>query len=1050
MTGLLDFLAANLVWLGLSTIAGVAGVIGWLLRGDLGDLTVAREEVPWVLVTGPLGAGTTTLLHALGLRRRRPRAKERGAIHRSLEWNFFDQGIAVDIDGALISRADGTVDEAGWAQLRLLLKQRRFARRVKSLVLTLSARQLEHAGRGDAASLQELGRDLSRRVRDLQQTLGMSLPVYVIVTQCDSIDGFATFASALPERLRHDMLGWSSPYAADQAFSPTWIDEAFAHVAGDVRQASSEVLALHDTVERRDALFMLADRLRGLSSATRQVLDDVFRFNLDGADPRLRGLYLSGDIGASQSSAARAVNPGFADALFSSKVFCETGLTRPIGHGRSDRGRSIWWMKAAMLALTLVALPGLWLAHRQLSEQVMPLEADLRQVEDGLQSVARDGGRDVPSVPRSDRRVPLLLQDMDAVDARTLWSLTMPTSWLHSLQRDVEGSLADGFGEVLMPALRAGIVAASADLAQAEWDNCAPDAEGPVGAATELVCYLRLLRDHSAAVERFNAIGGEDPANVEAQTAAFAAVISWYFDSALPSEFRSEAPVFLRGLQGAPPAPITLVELPAFDRRAARVADVLVRRVYADLEAQVRDIAEIIEVWAYRLPDDLSAARTDLQTLRDDLAHLEQSVALLDRRWFEAQGPVPPVLTGLADSIVVSSLLPAASGEPSVTAFAGEFGEAFMQARRQGLAALEGRLDAPPGVESGSDLVAGIVRVCGDQGCASSTLAPWLVQLREGLDALLTSRFMRVSSTPASEVPTSAMAMPSWNAGPLSDVLGDLRAVDAFFARQLDRFPPSLRTSMRQAAMLGADVRIRDAIAQAMVYEVAAPPAGRQGQEFALMNRFAAFDVAARRLLEVLEADAALGGRADESIAAVLALEVSDLLAVAEDLLDTAALYGAGGRELATWRGGQPAAWVAFGVQGPDQLELYLADQRRRVTDLVEGVAAPLLGYLELPVVWRVVQQGQVELGAATVARIERWRGLVQTLDGYGVGAGGNPLALLERFIMGPMVAAVDAESCPASLDRLAPGRDDFFLQVRDQLARALERRCASLLPAGR
>jgi len=1046
MTALLDFLAANLVWLGLLTIAGVAGVIGWLLRGDLGDLAVTHEKASWILVAGPLGAGTTTLLHALSLHRRRPRPQERGAIHRSLEWSFFDQGIAVDIDGALISRADGTADEVGWAQLRMLLKQRRFARRVKGLVLTLSARQLEHAGRGDAASLQELGRDLSRRVRDLQQTLGMSLPVYVIVTQCDSIDGFRALAAALPERLKNDMLGWSSPYAADQAFSPAWIDEAFGQIAGDVRQVSTEVLALHDTIERRDALFMLADRLQGLSSAARRVLDDVFRFNIDGADPRLRGLYLTGDVGVSGAPETGGVNPGFADALFSSKVFCETGLTRPIAHGRLDRGRSIWWMKAAMLAVTFVALPGLWLAQRQLSEQITPLEADLKQVEDGLQFVVRGtvrgSGQDVPVVPRSDRRVPLLVRDMGAVDARALWSLTMPTSWFHALQRDVEGSLADGFGQLVMPALRAGIVSTSDDLVEP-------------GSAAELERYLRSLRDHSAAIERFNGIAGRDPvdagADDAADAAALAAVISWYFDGALPPEFRSDASVFRRGLQGAPPAPITLVELPAFDRRAARVADVLVRRVFEQLEAQVSQVADRLDRWSYSVPEDPAVASADLQTLLDDLIGLEGVVASLDRAWFDAAAGAPAVLQSLADSITVSSLLPAAPEDPSATAFAREFGDAFVRARRQGLAGLEGRRPAVLQQESISgDVIAGVIRVCGGPGCTSSALAPWLVRVREGLETLLTSPFMRASWVPETQVPTSVTAMPSWHVGPLSDVMGDLRAVDAFFAQHLDLFPPFLRSAIRETAMMGADVRIREAIAQAMVYEVVAPPVGRRGQELALMNRFAAFDVAARKLLEILEVDAALGGRAGQSIASVLALEVSDLLALSDELLSATALYGASGRELTTWRGGRPAAWVAFGVEGPEQLELYLAEQRRHVADLVDGVAAPVLGYLELPVIRRTMQQGRLELGADNLARIERWQRRVQILDDYDIGSSGNSLAMLERFITGPMVTAVDADSCPASIDRLSPGRDDLFLQIRDQLAQALERRCATLLPSGR
>src|SRR5262249_34741498 len=187
-----------------------------------------RGEIPWVLLVGEAAAGKSELLARSGLDLPMGPPEE-GQV---CAWWFFDRGVVLDVAPDFVLDATGRgADELRWRQLLLLLERHRPERPVDSVVLALPAADLARPGERMSDRLGRAERKaaiLSAKLRATQIRLGLRVPVYLLVTGCERLRGFAAFFAELPERLRDEMFGWSSPYGVDTAYRSEQVDEAFS------------------------------------------------------------------------------------------------------------------------------------------------------------------------------------------------------------------------------------------------------------------------------------------------------------------------------------------------------------------------------------------------------------------------------------------------------------------------------------------------------------------------------------------------------------------------------------------------------------------------------------------------------------------------------------------------------------------------------------------------------------------------------------------------------------------------------------------------------
>ena len=242
----------------------------------------SRYRLPWYVLLGEEASGKSSLLPgqraqpaAGSARRSRPRQR------RGVRLWFFDRGVVLDVAGEYVLGAGGgTPNERGWRHFLSLLRENRPERPLDGVVLAIPCAELagppdEEGARLAAAA--EKGATLFRRLRQAQESLGMSFPVYILVTGCERVPGFESYVAEIPEHLRGDLFGWSNPYAPETAYRPEWIDEAFTLLGGGLHRAQIEAFGDQAVLEDPDGVFCFPEEFQRLKGALRVYLNQIFR-----------------------------------------------------------------------------------------------------------------------------------------------------------------------------------------------------------------------------------------------------------------------------------------------------------------------------------------------------------------------------------------------------------------------------------------------------------------------------------------------------------------------------------------------------------------------------------------------------------------------------------------------------------------------------------------------------------------------------------------------------------------------------------------------------
>ena len=187
----------------------------------LGSSSLRR--LPWYLVIGAPGAGKTTAIARSGLTfplsdllGRHPIQGVAGT--RSCDWWFTSEAVLVDTAGRYTTQdSDRPLDNAAWLGLLNLLKRHRPAQPVNGLVVTVSLADLTGQDGADPLAIAD---SLNHRLTEIDDRLGVRLPVYLLVTKADRLAGFSEFFSGLSPEERRQVWGLTFPLVGEPAGEP--------------------------------------------------------------------------------------------------------------------------------------------------------------------------------------------------------------------------------------------------------------------------------------------------------------------------------------------------------------------------------------------------------------------------------------------------------------------------------------------------------------------------------------------------------------------------------------------------------------------------------------------------------------------------------------------------------------------------------------------------------------------------------------------------------------------------------------------------------------
>lgn len=382
-------------------------------------------EVPWLLMLGDEVQGTR-LCASWNL----------DAVDKPAwfgRWWSDPNGSVLVVPQALFLPGEGMKQASGWWNLLGLLLRVRARRPLDGVIWTIAAADLLDADR--AATL---GLDARRRFIDLLQRLGVSLPVYVVVTGMDEVPGFQELASALPEETRRQVLGWSSPYASDAAWQSQWTEEALDQIVHALSEAVIQLGTLSGQLS--GDLDTLPQRIDGLRRNLQMLLWPVFQGNTHGEAPSLRGLYFTGaqafsdDSGPLTALDQPQMEDVFAHGLWQQRINAERGLAQPIPRLLQLRQR---WQRVVAVGSAVVGV--LWLAA-----MVWVWRDSLRDAGE-LSRLLQNAQNDYVAISDDNHRQALTRHNVQSfwyvLEHSPRWhftSLVYPTSWFSSLDGQMD------------------------------------------------------------------------------------------------------------------------------------------------------------------------------------------------------------------------------------------------------------------------------------------------------------------------------------------------------------------------------------------------------------------------------------------------------------------------------------------------------------------------------------------------------------------------------------------------------------------------------------
>ena len=308
-----------------------------------------RNELPWYLLIGERASGKTSLLNACGLQSPHDRAES--ALPGSTaycDWYFADEAVMVEMAGRYLDQPHTSVDAAGWSTMLGLLKSRRRTRPLDGVVVTLSVNTLLRSNEHD---LELHARHVRTRLQEIQQTLHVDVPVYLVLTQADRLVGLAEFFDAQQGDSAEDVLG--ERLVTDTTGTPiAEVRETFEVL---LQRLGAELIPrLHQerNPERRGRMLDFPQQVAHLGDCLWLFIETAFSVHRHQRINGLRGFYLT-------CASTVDVRPHFVQGLFNRVVFAQADLAG-LHTTERQRIRRRHGLMALTAAIVIACAGALW------------------------------------------------------------------------------------------------------------------------------------------------------------------------------------------------------------------------------------------------------------------------------------------------------------------------------------------------------------------------------------------------------------------------------------------------------------------------------------------------------------------------------------------------------------------------------------------------------------------------------------------------------------------------------------------------------------------
>jgi len=356
--------------------------------------------LPWYMVIGAENSGKTSLInrsgqHYVQTNYSKSKQSKQEVLPYKIDWWISDEAVLIDPDGELISgnpKGDFIAEEHHakelphrvWNDFILWLEKTRTQRPLNGIVMVVDIVSIMGMQPSDRASYAIL---LRNRLRELTESLGTRLPVYIVMSKFDLLDGFDEFFGQMSEKEREKPFGFALSMNASSLRNNNetefWLDELQSHYEAfvdNLTEKTFDALASAPDQKSRNALFSFNRQLAGVKDTLMNFLAEVLDEDRYSTPALVRGMYFTSVyqqgipqntfIQAAASSydmpakisAAKAIKRSvtyFSQSLFQQVIYPEAGLAGDNVRVKRKKNR-ILYMHGMLASLLGVLCIGGW------------------------------------------------------------------------------------------------------------------------------------------------------------------------------------------------------------------------------------------------------------------------------------------------------------------------------------------------------------------------------------------------------------------------------------------------------------------------------------------------------------------------------------------------------------------------------------------------------------------------------------------------------------------------------------------------------------------
>ncbi|MGI4852135.1 MAG: type VI secretion protein IcmF/TssM N-terminal domain-containing protein [Janthinobacterium lividum] len=1010
-----------------------------ILKTYLGTRT-SQYDLPWYLMIGVEGSGKTTLLNDLDLELPigRP-SDETSPEHTKLNWYFFDQGVVMDVKGKYFLDKDHLAsDEKTYGYILNLLTRVRPRRPLDGIILTLPADELLDNLNYSESDITARAQHLHTQLWKLQNTLGMKIPIYILVTKSDAIPGFKQFVGALNPQNYQDMVGWSCPYTLDTSYTSSWSQELFNHVSDYLNKIRATLLTSgnQENLNQQEGRFLFPIEFARLRNSLTTYLDTIFKDSTYHESFFLRGVYFCGKAASQpwkmQPLALSVHNPLIAEHipgnaekivflrdLFEKKIFKEFTLGKPIHRILNSTNRLLNGMKIAAISVAALWLFGLMSAHQRLTQDIRTLLPALQQVDASLTGLKKftQGEEDPKYQNYLTDQSKKILNVFSNIQAVNLNSFFMPASWFSTIDQEILSSLAVGYDHIIFPSFYVVLSKKAGEIVTiGSYGHRQINAEQRIlnplffTSFNQLQDYIRQINVLERLSDNYNNLKNTKNMNDLGE------LINYLYNKNLPGQFYQSSDYYRNAL---PKTSGRLFDLSIYKNSAIEKLGVLYRNFTED----AFNLQQTFPIFA-SLADKLNQLN-DSRALQDidDVklrAISEEAIAVADAlssgqlNWVERDFFDPgPLFSSLVNDVIQSSLLGNDVANELSQRADGEF--------------IKFKLE----LQTYQSLLTGSffdVR----QGQVVASPSKGLVQFIDAMSTFLDEPFMWKSDEHTLYLKVPLHKILFWDENILRRAVKIVDSYNDFSSKKVKSQPANLHNIMRTVGRNSVRKKVLNHIAQAETFQEE-PPEDGFGQRELIHGQVENIALVTPYLSKLLGAfHDGVSVIQNAKLREMLVVENYGLLTKIEQMLENDNLYEPNDDAIISWNGDLGLGMRAFGVHDLNDMKVYLKAQRFRLHFLAKELAEPILTLLSL---------GYLEDVPLNLPLAERWTRIIATMDDYDKKTPGNTLTALEQFIAYDM-NEVTLESSENLRDKINDfGEGDYFIQIRDDLIKNILRR---------